>query len=368
MNIQSLKFRLKCAISTLTDLKNDNQIHIKATVIKTFLNNESYEKAVLRLTKTYNIHLLKHIPGDKKGIIYILSNFNSSFKSFVNYLKKLEIEFNIDSELAPGFNIPYYLSLILLDKRPDNPDENYSEETNEITMSILFKGFNCSTDEDKEYFLKDKDDILKEFNNICESVKRIIQFYRTNDGTKRERNEGFRDLSIKHILNDKFLNEIEDEIKPRYREQPILIFADSYKTNNQDKSDYDRILERLLKINISLSRQIIQIKTENDIAKNIYKIGKFDSITLATRIIGRGADIKVDKSIEKGLHLILTYYPERESVYIQMLGRTARQDEKGSYSEICRKPKNFSPVEEKEINPRNIKIQETTEYFYRNYR
>ncbi|CAF4678209.1 unnamed protein product, partial [Rotaria sp. Silwood2] len=201
MNIQSLKFRLKCAISTLTDLKNDNQIHIKATVIKTFLNNESYEKAVLRLTKTYNIHLLKHIPGDKKGIIYILSNFNSSFKSFVNYLKKLEIEFNIDSELAPGFNIPYYLSLILLDKRPDNPDENYSEETNEITMSILFKGFNCSTDEDKEYFLKDKDDILKEFNNICESVKRIIQFYRTNDGTKRERNEGFRDLSIKHILN-----------------------------------------------------------------------------------------------------------------------------------------------------------------------
>ncbi|CAF0958781.1 unnamed protein product [Adineta steineri] len=168
---------------------------------------------------------------------------------------------------------------------------------------------------------------------------------------------------------DKFLNAIEHEIGQRYQEQPILIFADSHKENNENKSDYDHILGQLLKEQKKLLKdhEIIEIKTEDDIVKNIDKIGKLDSITLATRIIGRGADIKVHTSIEKGLHLILTYYPQRESIYTQMLGRTARQDEKGSYSEIVRTEKKFSPVEEKKVDLKSEIIHKTTEYFYRNY-
>ncbi|CAF1563237.1 unnamed protein product [Didymodactylos carnosus] len=76
---------------------------------------------------------------------------------------------------------------------------------------------------------------------------------------------------------------IENEIKLRYQEQPILIFADSYETNNGGKPDYDCIRERLLAIKTSLDSEIIEIKTENNIAENIYKIGKLGSITLATR-------------------------------------------------------------------------------------
>ncbi|CAF1527500.1 unnamed protein product, partial [Rotaria sordida] len=104
-----------------------------------------------------------------------------------------------------------------------------------------------------------------------------------------------------------------------------------------------------------------------DINKNIHKIGKLGSITLATRIIGRGADIKVDKNIEKGLHLILTYYPKRENIYIQMLGRTARQDEKGSYSEIFQNKESFTELHEITVNSSKKKIHDITEDFYKNF-
>ncbi|CAF1099238.1 unnamed protein product [Adineta steineri] len=188
--------------------------------------------------------------------------------------------------------------------------------------------------------------------------------------TNAQQNRTFVNDPGKVIRNtDDFLNAIKEEIQLRYQEQPILIFADSYKQNEDDKSDYDCIRTELLGAQNTFlkGREIIEIKKEDDIAENIRKIGKLDLITLATRIIGRGADIKVDKSITKGLHLILTYYPLRENIYTQMLGRTARQDEKGSYSIIVRKGKQFPLVPDVTVNLRNKKIHELTEYFYRHY-
>ncbi|UJR21060.1 hypothetical protein I4U23_024160 [Adineta vaga] len=166
-----------------------------------------------------------------------------------------------------------------------------------------------------------------------------------------------------------FLYAIKEEIEQKYKNQPILIFADSYKKENGDQSDYEQIRDKLLEAQKTFlnDRKIIEIQSEDAIAENIHKIGKLDSITLATRIIGRGADIKVDKSIEKGLHLLLTYYPTRENIFTQMLGRTARQDEKGSYSIIVRKDKQFATIQEIAVNSRNKTIHELTEYFYRNY-
>ncbi|CAF1146843.1 unnamed protein product [Adineta steineri] len=166
-----------------------------------------------------------------------------------------------------------------------------------------------------------------------------------------------------------FLYAIKNEIRGKYKEQPILIFADSWKKQNEDESDYEQIRKILLEAQGTFlkDRKIIEIQTEDAIAENIHKIGKFDSITLATRIIGRGADIKVDKSIKKGLHLLLTYYPPRENIFIQMLGRTARQDEKGSYSIIVRKDKKFVEVADVVVSPYNKIIHELTEYFYRSY-
>lgn len=165
-----------------------------------------------------------------------------------------------------------------------------------------------------------------------------------------------------------FSKAIREEIRLRYQQQPILIFADSFKQENEEQSDYDYIYDKLVEAQETFLKDstIIKILQESDINKNIHQIGKLGSITIATRIIGRGADIKVDKNIPKGLHLILTYYPKRENIYTQMLGRTARQDEKGSYSEIVRFEKNFVEVNEVKVDQWRKKIHDTTEYFYDN--
>ena len=165
-----------------------------------------------------------------------------------------------------------------------------------------------------------------------------------------------------------YLNAIQDEIKRRHVEQPLLIFADSFKKSDQIKSDYEYIYEKLLEAKETFLKDstIIKIVDETDIQKNIHDIGRLGSITLATRIIARGADIKVHKNVDKGLHLILTYYPERENIYIQMLGRTARQDEKGSYSEITRSSKNFLDITTIKIDPKKKICHNVTEYFYKN--
>ena len=167
---------------------------------------------------------------------------------------------------------------------------------------------------------------------------------------------------------DDYLKAILEEIMTRHSEQPILIFADSVKNQNQTKSDFEYIHEQIIEAKGTFLKdsKIIKVEKEEDIKENIDEIGKLGSITLATRILSRGADIKVDKNIENGLHLILTYYPERENIYIQMLGRTARQDEKGSYSEITRSPKSFTDGAEVKVNSTKKIWHDVTEYFYKN--
>ncbi|CAF0958726.1 unnamed protein product [Adineta steineri] len=819
INIQSFESRLKYVTSAINSLEQNDDINVKVFVLKEFLGHQDAKKEIcLRLAQSFNIDLMKHISDNKQEILTKLRNFNSNFDSFIKYLEKSELEFNIEKELTPGLSIPYYLSAILA----DDPKYNikivgYNEETNEIAMSILFKVFTCSSENDKEVFLKNQNSIHQEFNQLYQSVKKLIEFY--NVSGNAEINKKLRGRSIKHILhgfsgthqkslakrneyartiidnfinynlkqidqiiestesdtevlnlfdvfmkrnasddlerwakntgelrdqinflhahhhyketnfnewyqnwnsnesfniiqnnrekvkkdlqthhkafelinikylqhnqigaltliydyltdeskknsnlfikigtgqgksltiaetarqlvqnnpgpqkpkvfvvtcydhlakrdhdnyqkyyqyfnistmycssesstkdfsnsdviyadlntyftvlrkeghnalidgtsielpkisntvlimdefdsliidsdellqyvydfevritnpnvnfdkkedlvelfdstfirncnskfsnifdhwfesklshkrkednnqhqkkvqdslgkdstmaqsllnylkNEKkahfvhyfldalvfysqfkqvigfsgsiekehinkfqrlfnnkvshyydippffgpgnsqqnrtfvndpgqvrentqeFLDEIREEIKQRYRQQPILIFADSYKEHDVDESDYDGILKMLKEAQNTFlhDRKIIEINTEKHIAENIHKIGKLDSITLATRIIGRGADIKVDKCIKKGLHLLLTYYPPRENIYIQMLGRTARQDESGSYSIITRQHRNFTPVRDVAVNSRDEKMHNITEYFYRNY-
>lgn len=188
--------------------------------------------------------------------------------------------------------------------------------------------------------------------------------------TNLERNRIFENKPGQVVQNgDEFLRSIRDELKKRYNEQPVLIFAESDIRNGETKSDYDVINEKLIELKSSSflkNCNLYYVRDEEDINKEIKKIGKLGSITLATRIIGRGADIKVDKNVSKGLHLLLTYYPKRENIYIQMLGRTARQDEKGSYSEIVKYEKNFDQVQKVNVNQRLRIIHNVNEYFYRN--
>jgi preprotein translocase subunit SecA len=57
-------------------------------------------------------------------------------------------------------------------------------------------------------------------------------------------------------------------------------------------------------------------------------------VSFCTRGYGRGTDfICNDKIVEKegGVHVILTFYPEDYSELIQIMGRTARQTNEGSF-------------------------------------
>lgn len=127
-------------------------------------------------------------------------------------------------------------------------------------------------------------------------------------------------------------------------ERPVLIFAESTTRLSESKSDFEVLKERLCSINKIAKSKLLFVENESDINRHLPNIGKRKYVTLATRILARGADIKVDTDIKEGLHLIVGYYPDRESIYIQMLGRTARQDDKGSYATITRDPKDFKSL------------------------
>ncbi|KAG0421130.1 hypothetical protein DMUE_6310, partial [Dictyocoela muelleri] len=67
-----------------------------------------------------------------------------------------------------------------------------------------------------------------------------------------------------------FLKAIRDDIRKRHGEQPILIFADSYKKGNEEKSDFDDIYENLMEAKGSFLKDstIISIKSEDEINRN----------------------------------------------------------------------------------------------------
>ncbi len=160
-----------------------------------------------------------------------------------------------------------------------------------------------------------------------------------------------------------FLDEIIKEVKAKRQQgQPILIFADlTPKQGINQRSDFDLIEERL-QIFVA-EEQLHVIKNEEEVVEKLHYIGKKDSVTLASRILARGADIKVDHYITQGLHLIVTYYPPRGSVYTQMLGRTARQYEHGSYAVITMQKENYAkgnPI----VYPSLRKRHELCNYFF----
>lgn len=166
-----------------------------------------------------------------------------------------------------------------------------------------------------------------------------------------------------------YLQKILDDVNARKDEQPILIFADSVIKKGSQQSDFD-LLKAMLKKEFSQTKdnkllyQLAFIENEQQIYESLASIGRARQITLSTRILARGADIKVDKSIPKGLHLIITYSPENESIYTQMLGRTARQDEPGSYSFISRTEKKFRDGEEIKISRKSEALHGITQRFF----
>lgn len=183
-------------------------------------------------------------------------------------------------------------------------------------------------------------------------------------GTKKLKQNRIEEAELVRSDKQAYLQAIITDVEKRKDTQPILIFADSVKKTGENQSEYDHIKQALAEKFPAI--KIYEVKTESDIERVMPWIGKEGSITLSTRIMARGADIKVDKSINAGLHLIISYYPRSESIYIQMLGRTARQDEKGSYSVIVRERENaqFQTSKKIAINAKADALHNCSQHFF----
>ncbi|XP_058813067.1 uncharacterized protein LOC131677338 [Topomyia yanbarensis] len=108
----------------------------------------------------------------------------------------------------------------------------------------------------------------------------------------------------------------------------VLVFFESDLQLNQFHAEYSGQFDRL------------NVLTEDTDAKQkvlfIDEAGVAKTITLATRGMGRGADYKSSVSIEKhgGLHVIQTFFSLDVKEEVQIKGRTARKDNRGSYELI----------------------------------
>jgi preprotein translocase subunit SecA len=79
--------------------------------------------------------------------------------------------------------------------------------------------------------------------------------------------------------------------------------------------------------------QILNCRNHKDEAEIIEQAGQRGNVTVATNMAGRGTDIKVDPVVRErgGLHVIGTEMHTSCRIDRQLIGRTARQGEPGSY-------------------------------------
>jgi len=125
--------------------------------------------------------------------------------------------------------------------------------------------------------------------------------------------------------------------------QPVLVFADY----NED-AEWDAVKKLVHAIAVAKGREVNEVTTDDDLDSKLSKASQPHFITLASDIIGRGADILIQPSVlrtsaNKGLHVVISYYPYKlqagqkmrdERKLVQMIGRTARMDSPGTHSLI----------------------------------
>ena len=190
-------------------------------------------------------------------------------------------------------------------------------------------------------------------------------------GKKRD-NENRK--QVKNLIVDqhsRFVDAIVQDVKERCLNQPVLIFAETeLQSSEQTMSDFDSIREALLneqKIDSRLAQcQLLSVSTENEVDKTLNLIGYAKAITIASRVIARGADILVYKDVKDGLHLLITYYPKHENILVQMRGRTARQDQPGTYSIIVKHEIKYDELKANDIkiNDRMVIWHDLCVWFY----
>ncbi|GAA0788828.1 preprotein translocase subunit SecA [Marinobacterium sediminicola] len=111
------------------------------------------------------------------------------------------------------------------------------------------------------------------------------------------------------------------------RGQPVLV-------GTRTINAADELAERLAAAGIE--HQVLHANQDVEEAEIVSEAGKRGRITIATNMAGRGTDIKLADGVDAlgGLHVILTELHDSARVDRQLVGRSARQGQPGSWEEI----------------------------------
>eukprot|EP01103_Thecamoeba_quadrilineata_P018935 TRINITY_DN7477_c0_g1_i1.p1 TRINITY_DN7477_c0_g1~~TRINITY_DN7477_c0_g1_i1.p1 ORF type:complete len:2625 (-),score=455.21 TRINITY_DN7477_c0_g1_i1:64-7305(-) len=124
----------------------------------------------------------------------------------------------------------------------------------------------------------------------------------------------------------------EDIDKEVAKKRAVLVFFDTEDTvNNFIQSSYGKSFDKLNTI----------VETTLDKEFYIKKASTFKQVTFLSRMFGRGVDFICRDEVvinAGGVHVIQTFLSESYSEEVQIMGRTARQGQKGSFRLIVKVP------------------------------
>jgi len=133
---------------------------------------------------------------------------------------------------------------------------------------------------------------------------------------------------IYYTYEEKCQAVVDEAVAQQALNRPVLIGTRTLKD-----SEY---ISDLLKINKS-EHQVLNARFNKAEAEIVEAAGRAGCITVATNMAGRGTDIKLDAAAEAagGLHVICCEKNDSRRIDRQLIGRSARQGDPGSYKVIC---------------------------------
>lgn len=153
------------------------------------------------------------------------------------------------------------------------------------------------------------------------SVYRMTTVKIPTNKRKKRRSHGKRVYASVNHKWEAVVNRIEKIHKKR---RPVLVGTRSV----EDSEHLSRLLEEK-----GLEHKVLNARQNETEAEIIAQAGELKKITVATNMAGRGTDIKLDAEVRKlgGLHVIVTELHESKRIDRQLIGRCARQGDRGSY-------------------------------------
>lgn len=153
------------------------------------------------------------------------------------------------------------------------------------------------------------------------AVYRLITVKIPTNKRKKRKNHGKRVYATHSHKWNAVVKRIE---KFHKNQRPILIGTRSV----EDSELLSSLLEKK-----GMEHQVLNARQNETEADIIAQAGGIKKITVATNMAGRGTDIKLDPQVRKlgGLHVIVTELHESKRIDRQLIGRCARQGDRGSY-------------------------------------